>query len=81
MSPIEIAKAFNAPLLAQENSNDEVKNLVKSAGSKPVRYGAVISWHDAEDNKHGGYVGVAEVEQSQMHLEIADAHVVQPLAH
>ncbi|EME85511.1 uncharacterized protein MYCFIDRAFT_206533 [Pseudocercospora fijiensis CIRAD86] len=39
LSPIETAKAFNAPLLAQEPANAEVKELVKGAGMKPVRYG------------------------------------------
>ncbi|CAK4032791.1 Hypothetical predicted protein [Lecanosticta acicola] len=42
MSPLETAKAFNAPLLAQEDSNAEVKDLVKGSGGKAVRYGHVL---------------------------------------
>lgn len=79
MSPIEIAKAFNAPLLAMENSNAKVKELVKSAGHKPVRYGAVVSWDDATGHKHGSFVEATDDEQNQMHLEIADSGVLQPL--
>lgn len=41
MSPLEIAKAFNAPLLAGEDSNSDSKSLVKSAGHKAVRYGVI----------------------------------------
>lgn len=75
MSPLEIAKAFNAPLLAKEKSNAKVKELVEGAGHKPVRYGAVVSWDDANGHKHGSFDEITDVEQSQMHLEIADSGV------
>lgn len=43
MSPLEIAKAFNAPLLADQNSNGTAIELVNGAGQRPVRYGRVLS--------------------------------------
>ncbi|GIZ48286.1 hypothetical protein CKM354_001135400 [Cercospora kikuchii] len=36
-SPVEIAKAFSSPLLAEENSNSSAEEMVKSAGTKPVQ--------------------------------------------
>ncbi|KAF7507373.1 hypothetical protein GJ744_010690 [Endocarpon pusillum] len=41
MSPVETAKAFNAPLLRNADSNAEVEVLVKELGPYDVRYGAV----------------------------------------
>jgi len=41
MNPIEIAKAFNAPLLRNEDPNQEVGQLIKEVGHRDVRYGAV----------------------------------------
>ncbi|KAF2212782.1 hypothetical protein CERZMDRAFT_106043 [Cercospora zeae-maydis SCOH1-5] len=55
MSPIETAKAFNAPLLAHEHPNAEVAELVKGAGTKPVRYGEVVTHADeARDMRDDG---------------------------
>jgi hypothetical protein len=41
LSPIEIAKAFNAPILGSSDSNMPVNDLLKEAGKREVRYGAV----------------------------------------
>lgn len=42
LSPIEIAKAFNAPLLrGSSDSNMPVDKLIKDIGTQSVRYGAV----------------------------------------
>ncbi|PMD57966.1 uncharacterized protein K444DRAFT_592455 [Hyaloscypha bicolor E] len=41
-SPIEIAKAFNAPLLAEFRSNSEMKKILKEAGGLEVVYGEVV---------------------------------------
>ena len=38
-SPVEIAKAFNAPLLADANSNDTAATMVRILGEREVRYG------------------------------------------
>ncbi|KAK0318864.1 hypothetical protein LTR54_013431 [Friedmanniomyces endolithicus] len=73
MSPIEIVKAFGAPLLAAEDSNAKAKELVESAGGRPVRYRLVPSAVAMEDDKAGSYVGVRDVERTEMHLEIVDA--------
>lgn len=48
MSPLETAKAFNAPSLRNADSNAEVDTLVKELGSHGVRYGAVISGSGGE---------------------------------
>ena len=42
MSPIETAKAFNAPILAGADSNAPVKQLVKDVGTRSVRYGTAF---------------------------------------
>jgi hypothetical protein len=36
MNSLEIAKTFNAPLLAIEDSNNDNKGLVKSLDAKPI---------------------------------------------
>ena len=42
MSPLEIAKAFNAPFLkSNESSNAEIKRLLKDIGERRVKYGEV----------------------------------------
>ncbi|KAE9376429.1 hypothetical protein N431DRAFT_330742 [Stipitochalara longipes BDJ] len=41
MSPIEIGKAFNAPLLRSEDSNADADNLIQSLGHVGVRYGVI----------------------------------------
>ena len=42
MSPIETAKAFNAPLLRNHDSNADADQLVKNLGQISVRYGAIV---------------------------------------
>ncbi|KAL1647065.1 hypothetical protein SLS58_002835 [Diplodia intermedia] len=41
MSPLELAKVFRSPLLAESGSNEDVDGLIRSAGHKKVRYGEV----------------------------------------
>jgi hypothetical protein len=43
LSPIEIAKAFNAPLLEGFRSNREAKKILKEAGGLEVVYGEVVT--------------------------------------
>jgi len=81
MSPIEIAKAFNAPLLHHEDSNAEANELVKNAGQRIVRYGgvSVTDTPDANDEvSKQPYVFTSRDmrEMSYSHLEIADAAIV-----
>jgi hypothetical protein len=40
-SPIEIAKAFDAPLLQDVNTNSRAKDLLRDVGNLRIRYGAV----------------------------------------
>jgi hypothetical protein len=47
LSPIEIANAFQAPLLEESSPNASARKLLKSCGSRKVRYGAV--WHGERD--------------------------------
>ena len=42
LSPIEIAKAFDAPLLLNSDSNLNAQELLREVGERPVRYGAVV---------------------------------------
>jgi hypothetical protein len=41
LSPIEIAKAFDAPLLQDVNTNARAKDLLHDVGDLRIRYGAV----------------------------------------
>jgi hypothetical protein len=81
LSPVELAKAFNAPLLAFEDSNAEVNELVAAAGAKPVRYGLVQA--DASEDSSGEMKPVPNMQMGLVgrgHLEIADPSLVQPLS-
>ncbi|KAK5198412.1 hypothetical protein LTR99_007337 [Exophiala xenobiotica] len=49
MSPIETAKAFNAPLLRNSDSNAPAKALLKEVGTRPVRYGIVSDTSRGEE--------------------------------
>lgn len=92
MSPLEIARAFNAPMLADQNSNAVSSELVRGAGERPVRYGLVSSRGVAVENsepqiwKDGELLEMKPIPSrstspgvQQQHLEIADARVVEPL--
>ena len=70
MSPIEIVKAFNASLLAAEDSNAEAKELVKSAGAQAVRYRLVPNVVEMSEDKIGS-AGVLDAERTDMRLEVA----------
>jgi len=43
MSPIETTKAFNAPLLRNEDSNAEADHLIENLGHIGVRYGVILT--------------------------------------
>ncbi|MDI1490039.1 MAG: hypothetical protein OHK93_001238 [Ramalina farinacea] len=59
MSPIEIARAFQAPMLQSSDPNARVRDLLKEVGLRSVRYGAVaksgppgsedLGMHDPDD--------------------------------
>jgi Protein of unknown function (DUF3176) len=46
-SPIETAKAFNAPMLQSHNWNGDAKTLLAEVGTKQVRYGEVLTVNGA----------------------------------
>ena len=41
LSPIEVAKAFGAPVLRGANSNARASALVKQVGHRPIKYGVI----------------------------------------
>ncbi len=45
MSPIETAKALNAPMLSSIDSNADANTLLREVGDRPIRYGAVTVVH------------------------------------
>ncbi|EXJ79179.1 hypothetical protein A1O3_08680 [Capronia epimyces CBS 606.96] len=87
MSPLEIARAFNAPLLESSNSNSDVKSLMRAVGERSVRYGAVSV--DATADTGAYVVGkdgssqartastASNVDGGHTRLEMADEAVVQ----
>lgn len=71
MSPIELAKAFDSPLLSCEDSNAVVGTIVKRIGKRGVRYG-VVQGEAAFVNGENSHVNDAP------QLKIADADRVDP---
>ena len=43
MSPVEMAKAFSAPMLKTVDSNADANTLLRHVGDRPIRYGAVAT--------------------------------------
>ncbi|KAK5701879.1 hypothetical protein LTR97_004697 [Elasticomyces elasticus] len=76
MSPVEIVKAFNAPLLAAEDSNADAKELVEAAGTRPVRYRLVANAPGSKEGRSDSEGSVPDTEGTDMHLEICDLRVV-----
>jgi hypothetical protein len=60
MSPIETAKAFNAPVLKQGDSNAPANELLRQVGAKQVKYGIV-------SDARGGGGSTTSVESSLYH--------------
>lgn len=80
MSPVEIAKAFNAPVLWGSDSNAEAKALVKEIGARSVRYGAVMDQHETDSRaaaKEYAQVQVQVQGLSGMRLRMASSETVQ----
>jgi hypothetical protein len=50
-SPIEIAKAFDAPLLQNVNTNSRAKDLLRDVGNLRIRYGAVSQTQPLMDDR------------------------------
>ncbi|KAH8687651.1 hypothetical protein BGZ60DRAFT_522299 [Tricladium varicosporioides] len=60
LSPIEIAKAFDAPILANSDSNLGAEDLLVEVGKKQVRYGATANGSGAVYAHNGILVGGSE---------------------
>lgn len=56
MSPIEIAKAFDAPLLRGTDDNGVAREILAETGHKPIRYGASFKGSSTlgESSSYGG---------------------------
>lgn len=74
-SPIEIAKAFDAPLLQGANTNAGAKGLVRDIGSMHVRYGAVKqdqALMTEDDSKHEIYASGTDEPCDRLVFGLAD---------
>ena len=79
MSPIEIAKAFHAPLLSHEHSNATADDLAKSTGSMPVIYGLVSEKGARANALYRGYAQNFAMEQEESRFEITSPAQVTSL--
>ena len=57
LSPIEIAKAFDAPLLKGRGTNAEIEDLLGEIGSTRVRYGEAVVRKNAASNSEMSLIG------------------------
>lgn len=77
LSPIEIAKAFNAPLLVQgKATNCDLGGLLGFVGDRPVRYGEVRCTRGVSggDGEEGGRFEEEEEEETVPLLKLEMAH-------
>ncbi|OQO11070.1 hypothetical protein B0A48_05325 [Cryoendolithus antarcticus] len=79
LSPLEIAKAFNAPLLASEHSNAEADDLVATVGKKHVKYELTgYAGTDVQDKPHsqvsvhGDVIDDLTVDRRDLHFQIVE---------
>ncbi|KAK4620140.1 hypothetical protein CLAFUW4_11134 [Fulvia fulva] len=79
MSPIEIAKAFNAPLLPHEPSNANADELTKSAGGTPVRYGLLSEKGFGQNTEYRAIIQRVAIDPDDSWFEIADPSAVRSL--
>ena len=77
MSPIELAKAFDSPLLSCEDSNAVVGTIVKRIGERGVRYGVVSNGVVQGEETFVNGEGQSYVNDA-LQLKIADADRVDP---
>jgi hypothetical protein len=77
MSPIELAKAFDSPLLSCEDSNAVVGTIVKKIGERGVRYGVVSNGLVQGEEAFVNGEGHSHVNDA-LQLKIADADRVDP---
>ncbi|KAF3484459.1 uncharacterized protein GIQ15_03783 [Arthroderma uncinatum] len=77
MSPIELAKAFDSPLLNCEDSNAVVGTLVERIGERTVRYGIVSDEVAQGGGAHMNGEGYSHVNNA-FQLKIADVGCVSP---
>ena len=79
LSPLEIARAFDAPLLQGVNTNNDVKDIIKQIGSTRIRYGVLKDGLIGGDRKDGS--PSASDEGHSDRLVFAETQKVTPPAH
>jgi hypothetical protein len=88
MSPLETAKAFNAPILDSADSNADVNSLMQLVGEKSVRYGAVLIdaaapgfggvYAAGKDGTHATSAYIpSDIDSRRMRLGMAEEGIVQ----
>ncbi|MCJ1340724.1 hypothetical protein MMC09_006020 [Bachmanniomyces sp. S44760] len=65
MSPVETAKAFNAPIWRNKDSNAKTKALLKEVGSRSVRY-LIAGGNDHHDGRRSGGSDALKEEQGRL---------------
>ena len=78
LSPIEIAKAFNAPMLKNQDSNANAKDLVKIFRRTRIRYGEVIRVEGRTMEKE---LEIESGKEARRTLEMADPSVIRKPGH
>jgi hypothetical protein len=76
LSPVEMAKAFDAPLLRGEDPNGMIETLVTRAGDKEVRYGEVDGVYEGTSANGGIMYGMNNRDGGR--LKISDNLVRAP---
>jgi hypothetical protein len=83
LSPLEVGKAFNAPILQGQDSNATVSELFQELGHRDVRYGAIaVNERTNVDPEASSYIAskyprtglIDYMPDSRMRLELAPTH-------
>ncbi|KAI9869326.1 MAG: hypothetical protein M1813_000115 [Trichoglossum hirsutum] len=75
LSPIETARAFNAPMLQSRNWNGDAKTLLAEVGTRKVKYGELLVVNRAPVP---GHLTVPANTPIERHLEMADPSWARP---
>ncbi|KAL1877310.1 hypothetical protein Plec18167_005000 [Paecilomyces lecythidis] len=69
MSPIEIARAFGAPIVQTEDSNADLNDVLKELGSRKIRYGVQTDQYESARDifeSNGGVTGRLQIGEDKM---------------
>ncbi|KAH8822055.1 hypothetical protein F5884DRAFT_851252 [Xylogone sp. PMI_703] len=79
MSPLELAKAFNAPLFAAAPSNATISQLLRRLGTRKIWYGLVNGSAEYGDTAEIGAEATVGVKDEDLRLEINDTSRTESL--